>query len=305
MKFRSLVVGCMAALLVAFAVHAQSNRPEQAPTPPPQTRPQSATPARPSQPATPTARRASATPAPPAAPAISADAQKAFLNQYCMACHSEKAKAAGLDSARRLTMDSLDPANVDTDREKWELVVRKVRAGQMPPLGMKRPDPADFHAMLASFENELDRTAKPFTPPPGLHRLNRTEYANVVHDLLDLDIDASTYLPSDDSTSGFDNIAGALGISSTQVEAYVSAAQKISRLAMGYPQEPTLVVYRTREDTSQDYHVEGLPFGTRGGLLVPHTFPSDGEYTLTVRRSSATTCRPPGSAQCRASASRC
>ena len=179
-------------------------------------------------------------------------------------------------------MESLDPANVDTDREKWEMVVRKVRAGQMPPLGMKRPDPADFQAMIASFENELDRTAKPFTPPPGLHRLNRTEYANVVHDLLDLDIDASTYLPSDDSTSGFDNIAGALGISSTQVEAYVSAAQKISRLAMGYPQEPTLVVYRTREDTSQDYHVEGLPFGTRGGMLVPHTFPSDGEYTLTV-----------------------
>ncbi len=199
-----------------------------------------------------------------------------------MACHSEKAKAAGLDSARRLTMDSLDPTNVDRDREKWELVVRKVRAGQMPPLGMKRPDPADFHSRIASFENELDRTATPFTPPPGLHRLNRTEYANVVHDLLDLDIDASTYLPSDDSTSGFDNIAGALGISSTQVEAYVSAAQKISRLAMGYPQEPTLVVYRTREDTSQDYHVEGLPFGTRGGMLVPHTFPSDGEYTVTV-----------------------
>jgi hypothetical protein len=152
----------------------------------------------------------------------------------------------------------------------------------MPPLGMKRPDPVDFHSMIASFESELDRTAKPFTPPPGLHRLNRTEYANVVRDLLDLDIDASTYLPSDDSTSGFDNIAGALGISSTQVEAYVSAAQKISRLAMGYPTEPTLVVYRTREDTSQDYHVEGLPFGTRGGMLVPHTFPSDGEYTLTV-----------------------
>jgi hypothetical protein len=211
-----------------------------------------------------------------------ADTQRAFLNQYCMACHSEKMKAAGLDSARRLTMDSLDPANVDKDRQKWELVVRKVRAGQMPPLGMKRPDPADFDAMISSFENELDRTAKPFTPPPGLHRLNRTEYANVVRDLLNLDVDASKYLPSDDSTSGFDNIAGALGISSTQVEAYVSAAQKISRLAMGYPEEPTLVVYRTREDTSQDYHVEGLPFGTRGGMIVPHTFPSDGEYTLTV-----------------------
>ena len=199
-----------------------------------------------------------------------------------MACHSEKMKAAGLDSARRLTMDALDPANVDKDRDKWELVVRKVRAGQMPPLGMKRPDPADFGAMIASFENELDRTAKPFTPPPGLHRLNRTEYANVMRDLLDLDVDASKYLPSDDSTSGFDNIAGALTISSTQVEAYVTAAQKISRLALGYPEEPTLVVYRTREDTSQEYHIEGLPFGTRGGMLVPHTFPSDGEYTLTV-----------------------
>jgi hypothetical protein len=99
---------------------------------------------------------------------------------------------------------------------------------------------------------------------------------------LNLDIDATKYLPSDDSTSGFDNIAGALGISSTLVEAYVSAAQKISRLAMGYPEEPTLAVYRTREDTSQNYHIDGLPFGTRGGVVVPHTFPSDGEYTLTV-----------------------
>ena len=136
--------------------------------------------------------------------------------------------------------------------------------------------------MIASLENELDRTAAPHMPPPGLHRLNRTEYANVVRDLLDLDIDPAKYLPSDDSTSGFDNIAGALGLSSTLVEAYVTAAQKISRLALGYPEEPTLVVYRTREDTSQDYHIEGLPFGTRGGLLVKHMFPSDGEYTLTV-----------------------
>src|SRR5262245_20487211 len=129
MKFRSLVVGCMAALLVAFAVHAQSSRPEQ-PATPSQVRPQPATPAataaRPAQPATPTTRRASAVPATPATPPISTDAQKAFLNQYCMACHSEKAKSAGLDSARRLTMDALDPANVDKDREKWELVVRKV-----------------------------------------------------------------------------------------------------------------------------------------------------------------------------------
>jgi mono/diheme cytochrome c family protein len=279
MKFRALVVGAMAAFLVAFVVHAQSGQPQTAPAPP-QAQPRTET-SKPSQPATPVTRASAATGA-PTAPSLAPEAQRAFLNQYCMACHSEKMKAAGLDSARRLTMDALDPANVDKDREKWELVVRKVRAGQMPPLGMKRPDPMEFNAVIASFENELDRTARPFTPPPGLHRLNRTEYANVVRDLLDLNIDASKYLPSDDSTSGFDNIAGALGISSTQVEAYVSAAQKVSRLAMGYPEEPTLVVYRTREDTSQDYHVEGLPFGTRGGMLVAHTFPSDGEYTLTV-----------------------
>jgi mono/diheme cytochrome c family protein len=277
MKFRALVVGALATLLVAFVVHAQSGQPQ--PASPSQAQPRTE-PSKPAQPAAPATRTASA--ATPAAPSISPDAQRAFLNQYCIACHSEKMKAAGLDSSRRLTVDGLDPANVEKDREKWELMVRKVRAGQMPPLGMKRPEPAEFDAVVTSFEAELDRTAKPFTPPPGLHRLNRTEYANVVRDLLDLNIDASKYLPSDDSTSGFDNIAGALGISSTQVEAYVAAAQKISRLAMGYPEEPTLVVYRTREDTSQDYHVEGLPFGTRGGMLVPHTFPSDGEYTMTV-----------------------
>ena len=127
--------------------------------------------------------------------------------------------------------------------------------------------------MIAYLENEIDRTAQAYTPAPGLHRLNRTEYTNMVRDMLDLDIDASKYLPNDDSTYGFDNIAGALGLSSTLVEAYVTAAQKISRLAIGEPEQPTLVVYRAPEDTSQDYHVEGLPFGTRGGLLVPHVFP--------------------------------
>jgi hypothetical protein len=215
------------------------------------------------------------------APTLAADTQQAFLDQWCLACHSERARAAGLDSARRLTIDSLDPADVDADRETWELIVRKVRAGQMPPLGTRRPEPAEFDRVIGSIELALDRTATPYTPPPGLHRLNRTEYANVVRDLLDLEIDPSRYLPSDDSTSGFDNIAGALGISSTLVEAYVSAAQKISRLAMGYPEEAGLVVYRTREDTSQDYHVEGLPFGTRGGMLVRHVFPSYGESSTT------------------------
>jgi hypothetical protein len=217
-----------------------------------------------------------------APPAMTAEREQQLFQQFCYGCHNERVKATGLDSAKKLTLDTLDTANVHRDAKTWELVARKMRAGMMPPVDMRRPDPATFDAMIAWLENELDRDARPYTPPPGLHRLNRTEYANSIRDLLDLPIDPAKYLPSDDSTSGFDNIAGALGISSTLVEAYVTAAQKISRLAVGEPEDPTLVVYRTREDTSQDYHIEGLPFGTRGGLLVEHLFPSDGEYTLTV-----------------------
>ena len=215
-------------------------------------------------------------------PAIDAAREQQLLQQFCYACHSERARATGLDSAQKLALDTLDTSNVHRDAKTWELVARKLRAGMMPPTDLRRPDAATYEAMSAWLESELDRNAAPYTPPPGLHRLNRTEYANSIRDLLDLPIDPAKYLPSDDSTSGFDNIAGALGISSTLVEAYVTAAQKISRLAIGEPEEPTLVVYRAREDTTQDYQIEGLPFGTRGGLLVEHLFPSDGEYTITV-----------------------
>ena len=198
------------------------------------------------------------------------------------ACHNTKAKATGLDSSLRLTLDDVDFANVGQHAQKLETVARKLRAGMMPPVGMPRPDKDAYHGMLTFLQTELDKAAVPHMPPPGLHRLNRTEYQNAIQDLLNLDIDPGKYLPNDDSTSGFDNIAGALGISSTLVEAYVSAAEKISRLAIGEPEGPTLAVYRTPENTSQNYHIEGLPFGTRGGLLVKHVFPSDGEYTVTV-----------------------
>jgi mono/diheme cytochrome c family protein len=214
--------------------------------------------------------------------AESVAAQKAIVTQYCMTCHSDKAKAAGMDSARKINFDTLDIAHVETNAETWELIVRKLRAGMMPPANMKRPDPATYKGFITWLENELDRTAVTYTPPPGLHRLNRTEYANVIKDMLDLDVDPGRYLPSDDSTHGFDNIAGALGVSSTLVEAYVLAAQKISRLAIGEPATASLTVYRTPEDTSQDYHIEGLPFGTRGGMLKEHVFPSDGEYQITI-----------------------
>jgi hypothetical protein len=136
--------------------------------------------------------------------------------------------------------------------------------------------------MVAWLENELDRTATLYAPPPGLHRLNRTEYANAIDDLLGIRINPADYLPSDDSTAGFDNIAGALTLSSTLVESYVSAAGKISRLALGEATSPRQEIYRVPEDTSQNYHVEGLPLGTRGGMLVEHVFPADGEYQLTV-----------------------
>jgi len=208
--------------------------------------------------------------------------QRALLDRYCVSCHSQRAKAAGQESARKLTLDDLDPARVSEHADKWELVVRKLRAGMMPPANARRPDRATYEGFITGLENELDRTAVPYTPSPGLHRLNRTEYANAIRDMLALEIDPAAYLPPDDSTHGVDNIAGALGISSTLVEASVNAAGKISRLAIAEPTPPGLVVYRTPEDTSQDYHIEGLPFGTRGGILVKHLFPSDGEYTVTV-----------------------
>ncbi len=213
---------------------------------------------------------------------LTASAEHDLFKRYCVGCHNETAKTRGVDSSRKLTIDTIDFGDVHKNAEKLELIVRKMRAGMMPPAGVRRPEPAVYKAMYTWLENELDRTAVPYTPAPGLHRFNRTEYANAIQDLLGLEIDPAKYLPNDDSTHGFDNIAGALGISSTLVESYVTAAGKIARLAVGEPMPPTLVVYRTPEDTSQDYHIEGLPFGTRGGMLIDHDFPADGDYTITT-----------------------
>jgi hypothetical protein len=209
----------------------------------------------------------------PAAAAYAA--QRALLEEYCIECHNDRARTANL------SIQSLDISRVAEHRKEWEKIVRKLRAGMMPPPGADRPDKSTYTGFITWLENELDRTAEPYTPAPGLHRLNRTEYANAIQDLLDLNIDVAKYLPSDDS-SGFDNMAGTLSVSSTLVEAYVGAAQKISRLAMGEPVTSSLYVYRAPEDSSQDYHVEGLPFGTRGGVLLDYIFPSDGEYNITI-----------------------
>jgi hypothetical protein len=203
-------------------------------------------------------------------------AQRALLDQYCVTCHNDKQKAGGV------VLDNLDLSRVGENAELWEKVVHEIRAGMQPPSGKPRPDHATLEAFAVWLENELDRAAALRLPPPGLHRVNRNEYTNVIRDLLALEIDASKFLPPDDSTRGFDNIAAALGLSPALLEAYLSAAGKISRLAIGDVKAPTQTLYRLREDVTQNYHIEGLPFGTRGGILIRHEFPSDGEYTIKV-----------------------
>jgi len=179
-------------------------------------------------------------------------------------------------------LDKLDPSHTSENPDVWEKVVRKLRAGMMPPSGLPRPNRMTYEALIELLENGLDSNATNHLPPPGLHRLNRTEYANVIRDLLALEIDPAKFLPSDDSTRGFDNIAGALALSPALLEGYTSAAAKISRLAMGDITEAAQATYRVPSDTSQDYHLEGLPFGTRGGLVFQHEFPADGDYVFKV-----------------------
>src|SRR5678816_35609 len=150
---------------------------------------------------------------------------------------------------------------------------------------MRRPPLAEYEGLRDWLESEMDRKAAT-SPNPGsvvLHRLNRTEYANVIRDLLDIEIDPAAYLPSDDAARGFDNVAGSLTISPTLLEAYTTAATRIARMAVGYWKSPTLANYIAPGDTSQNQHIEGLPLNTRGGLLVTHTFPWDGEYKFEVQ----------------------
>src|SRR6266481_6584496 len=206
----------------------------------------------------------------------SAPAPRVLIDQYCVSCHNQKLKTAGL------TLDTMDPAHVTQNTEAWEKVVRKLRAGMMPPQGMPRPSAAAYESLTVALENDLDRAAalKPRLGAPGMHRLNRTEYANAIRELIGLEIDPSVYLPADDSSYGFDNIESGLQVSPALVEGYVSAAAKISRLALGHETAPGRKIYYAREDYSQEDQVEGLPFGTRGGMLVRHYFPADGEYVI-------------------------
>ncbi len=219
-----------------------------------------------------------------AASTTATSTQRAFLDRYCVGCHNQTAKTAGL------MLDQMDLAHIGPNAEVWEKVVRKLRAGMMPPSGARRPDKATIDTFATSLERELDRYAIANVNPgaPTLHRLNRTEYANVIRDLLSLEIDANALLPADDSSYGFDNIASALGMSPALMERYLSASAKISRLAVGdVTTVPSEKIYPAPVDLTQTYHVEGLPFGTRGGMLIRHTFPVDGDYTIATKLSQS------------------
>ena len=207
-------------------------------------------------------------------------ANEALLKQYCITCHNARLKTGGLE------LDGLDMAKLPEHAETWEKVVRKVRAGVMPPQGMRRPEPAVLERFVTFIEDGLDRDAKlhPDAGRPMLHRLNRAEYKNAIKDLLALDVDVASLLPPDDSAYGFDNISDVLGVSPSLQERYLAAATRLSALAVGDPQlRPGSETYRVAQDLSQNQHVEGLPLGTIGGVKVRHFFPLDGEYDFQTK----------------------
>jgi len=214
-------------------------------------------------------------------PPLTPEGERALVDKYCVTCHNARLKTGGLV----LDKDTVDLTHVADRADVWEKVIRKVHGRMMPPQGMPRPDEATIEAFAASLENTIDRAALT-KPNPGrspLHRLNRSEYAAAVREILALDVDATSLLPADDEANGFDNIADVLKVSPSLLEQYLTAARKVSALAVGDPRmSPIGVVYRVPPDRSQEDHIEGLPLGTRGGILVHHNFPVDATYEFNV-----------------------
>jgi len=208
---------------------------------------------------------------------------RAMVETYCVGCHNDAERAG------ELALDRLDMNHMEADAAAWETVIRKLRGGLMPPAGEPRPPAERLASFVAFLEESLDEAARAAPNPgtPGLRRLNRTEYANAVRDLIALPVDAEAMLPGDDSVGGFDNIGSALSISPTLLQAYVSAAATLSRLAVGDPNaSTTLATYRAPREWRNGNHIEGQPLGTRGGFRVEHVFPLDAEYEITVAARS-------------------
>lgn len=210
-------------------------------------------------------------------------ARRAILDQYCVGCHNQRTQSG------KLRLDNMDAAAVGAHGEVWERVVKKLRGGVMPPPGAPRPTKADTEAFVSGLEAELDAVAMR-TPHPGrtesLHRLNRTEYRNAVRDVLALDMDFVDLLPGDVSGGGeasFDNIAASLRLTQTLMEQYLSVAAKVARLAVGGEPPLAELRWKVKEELRQDVQLEGMPFGTRGGILINHIVPVNGEYGLRIR----------------------
>jgi hypothetical protein len=212
--------------------------------------------------------------------------ERALINDYCITCHDNDKEKGGL------TLEKFDPARAAKNAEVAEKMIRKLRAGMMPPAGAERPAPETLQAFAASLERRLD-TAAAARPDPGrrtFQRLNRAEYANSVRDLLGIDIDVSAFLPPDTVSHNFDNIADVQSMSATVLEGYLRAASRISRDAIGDPEAaPGSTTYRVPRTAAQLAHVEGAPIGTRGGVSVIHNFPADGEYSFRMMLHSIPT----------------
>lgn len=204
-------------------------------------------------------------------------AEEQLVQRYCLGCHNAKLKTAGL---------SLESLSIETHPGEWEKVVRRLRARQMPPAPLPRPDEASYQSLVRSLESTLDRSAAA-KPNPGrtdtFRRLNRNEYRNAIRDLLALDVDVSSMLPADESSRGFDNMTVG-DLSPTLLESYLNAARKISRLAIGIaPKSAGGDTITLRPDLTQEEHFDSLPIGTRGGTTLNHTFPVDAAYDFQIR----------------------
>ena len=230
-----------------------------------------------------TASRGATSPSTMASRAPATAAPRAFLDKHCLGCHNDRARVAGL------SVSGLEIGNVAPHTELWEKVLHKIATGQMPPAGRPRPEAAESKQMTSWLATTLDRAAAA-NPDPGrvgLHRLNRAEYANAIRDLFGLDVNAKALLLPDEADEGFDNVAASLALSPAHLERYLAAAREISRLAIGdrtLADAPASTTYRVPRLLEQDVRTsEELPFGSRGGVAVRHTFPLDGEYTFKVR----------------------
>jgi mono/diheme cytochrome c family protein len=283
---RRLLFAIPGTLLLAFGVAGAAGQAprSQAPVPAPSTPPASTrskmAPAASQPRSTLTASQSTA------ASGVAADAQTQIVKQYCVTCHSDRGKAGGL------TLAAFDAARLTDHVEVAEKMIRKLRAGMMPPAGARRPEEETLQQLASAFESRIDRAAA-LAPNPGyrpFQRLNRAEYERAVRDMLSIDIDVESLLPPDTISHGFDNIADVQTMTPTVLDGYLRAAARVSRDALGdATTTPTSQIYPVPRTAAQLWHVEGAPMGTRGGISLVHVFPADGEYRFRMMMHSIPT----------------